>query len=36
MVSEQGVLNPALRASTGVYQISGKIMEPLIDKTYDG
>ena len=36
MVSEQGVLNPALRASTGVYQISGKFMEPLIDKTYDG
>lgn len=36
MVSEQGVLNPALRASTGVYQISGKFMEPLIDKSYDG
>lgn len=36
MVSEQGVLNPALRASTGVYQITGKFMEPLIDKTYDG
>jgi peptide/nickel transport system substrate-binding protein len=36
MASEQGVLNPALRASTGVYQITGKFMEPLIDKTYDG
>lgn len=36
MSSEQGVLNPALRASTGVYQITGKLMEPLIDKTYEG
>lgn len=36
MAAEQGVLNPALRASTGVYQITGKIMEPLIDKSYDG
>ncbi|MDZ5697427.1 ABC transporter substrate-binding protein [Chelativorans sp. M5D2P16] len=36
MVSEQRVLNPALRASTGVYEISGKIVEPLIDLTYDG
>ena len=36
MVSEQRVLNPALRASTGVYNISGKIVEPLIDLTYDG
>lgn len=36
IIAEQGVLNPALRASTGVYQITGKIMEPLIDKTYDG
>ncbi|MRX50464.1 ABC transporter substrate-binding protein [Paracoccus sp. S-4012] len=36
LVTEQGVLNPALRASTGVYQITGKIMEPLIDLTYDG
>ncbi len=36
LVSEQGVLNPALRASSGVYQISGKFIEPLIDKTYDG
>ncbi|UXN07970.1 ABC transporter substrate-binding protein [Bartonella sp. HY761] len=33
---EQGVLNPALRASTGVYMISGKIMEPLIDRSYEG
>jgi peptide/nickel transport system substrate-binding protein len=36
MVSEQRVLNPALRASTGVYEITGKIVEPLIDLTYDG
>lgn len=36
MISEQRTLNPALRASTGVYNISGKIMEPLIDKSYDG
>lgn len=36
MNTEQGVLNPALRASTGVYQITGKFMEPLIDRTYDG
>lgn len=36
MNTEQGVLNPALRASTGVYQITGKFMEPLIDKSYDG
>ena len=36
MVSEQRVLNPGLRASTGVYNISGKIIEPLIDLTYDG
>src|SRR5690606_40061333 len=36
MNSEQGVLNPALRASTGVYQITGRIMEPLIDRTYEG
>lgn len=36
MVSEQRVLNPALRASTGVYAITGKIVEPLIDLTYDG
>jgi len=36
MVGEQRILNPGLRASTGVYQISGKIMEPLIDKSYEG
>lgn len=36
MSSEQRTLNPALRASTGVYNISGKIVEPLIDKGYDG
>ncbi|MFC4666942.1 ABC transporter substrate-binding protein [Seohaeicola nanhaiensis] len=36
MNSEQRILNPALRASTGVYNITGKIMEPLIDKSYDG
>ena len=36
MISEQRTLNPALRASTGVYNISGKIVEPLIDRTYDG
>jgi peptide/nickel transport system substrate-binding protein len=34
--SDQGVLNPALRAAAGVYFITGKFMEPLIDKTYDG
>lgn len=36
MNSEQRVLNPGLRASTGVYNISGKILEPLIDLSYDG
>ncbi len=36
MTSEQRTLNPALRASTGVYYISGKIIEPLIDKSYEG
>ncbi|MGR3366474.1 MAG: ABC transporter substrate-binding protein [Sagittula sp.] len=36
MASEQRTLNPALRASTGVYEISGKIIEPLIDRSYDG
>jgi peptide/nickel transport system substrate-binding protein len=34
--SEQRTLNPALRASAGVYYMSGKIIEPLIDKDYDG
>lgn len=36
MNTEQRILNPALRASTGVYNISGKIVEPLINKDYDG
>lgn len=36
IASEQRTLNPALRASTGVYAMSGKIVEPLIDKSYDG
>ena len=35
MSSEQRILNPALRASTGVYNITGKIVEPLIDRTYE-
>ena len=29
--SEQRILNPAMRASTGVYIITSKIMEPLVD-----
>ena len=33
---EQRVLNPALRASTGVYLIAGKIVEPLVDLDADG
>ncbi|MBY6092293.1 ABC transporter substrate-binding protein [Maritimibacter alkaliphilus] len=36
MKGEQRILNPALRASTGVYYITGKIIEPLIDLSYDG
>ena len=36
VTSEQRVLNPAIRASTGVYVFTGKIMEPLIDRTYEG
>lgn len=36
MTSEQRVLNPALRASTGVYVITGKIIEPLVDRSFDG
>ena len=36
MTAAQRALNPALRASTGVYNISGKIVEPLIDKSYEG
>jgi len=35
MNAEQRVLNPAIRASTGVYGISGKIVEPLIDLSYE-
>lgn len=31
MNSEQRILNPALRASTGVYVVTSKIMEPLVD-----
>lgn len=31
MPQEQRILNPALRASTGVYVIASKIMEPLLD-----
>jgi len=31
MLGEQRILNPALRASTGVYVIGGKMMEPLVD-----
>jgi peptide/nickel transport system substrate-binding protein len=34
--SEQRILNPALRASTGVYLIASKIMEPLVDLKADG
>ena len=36
MTGEQRVLNPALRASTGVYVISGKIMEALVDLDANG
>ena len=36
LTAEQRILNPALRASTGVYGISGKIVEPLVDKSYEG
>ncbi|HRO61578.1 MAG TPA: ABC transporter substrate-binding protein, partial [Burkholderiaceae bacterium] len=31
MQGEQRILNPALRASTGVYVVGGKIMEALVD-----
>ncbi len=34
--SEQRILNAALRASTSVYVISSKIMEPLVDLNADG
>ncbi|CAN7761947.1 MULTISPECIES: hypothetical protein [Rhizobium] len=36
MPTEQRVFNLALRATIAVYAISGKIVEPLIDRTYDG
>lgn len=36
MPQEQRILNPALRASTGVYVIASKIMEPLMDLDADG
>lgn len=36
MASEQRVLNPAIRASTGVYVVAGKIMEPMVDLDANG
>jgi peptide/nickel transport system substrate-binding protein len=36
MGSEQRILNPSLRASTGVYVIASKIMEPLVDLDAEG
>ena len=36
MPQEQRILNPALRASTGVYVIASKIIEPLMDLDEDG
>lgn len=36
MNSEQRILNPALRASTGVYLVASKIMEPLVDLNAEG
>ncbi|MCZ4353864.1 ABC transporter substrate-binding protein [Roseovarius aestuarii] len=36
MPQEQRTLNPALRASTGVYVIASKIMEPLMDLDEQG
>lgn len=36
MTAEQRILNPALRASTGVMVISSKIMEPLVDLDAQG
>jgi peptide/nickel transport system substrate-binding protein len=36
MAQEQRILNPALRASTGVYVIASKIMEPLADLDQEG
>jgi peptide/nickel transport system substrate-binding protein len=36
LVAEERVINPALRASGGVVLVGGKIMEPLIDKSFEG
>jgi len=36
LVSEQRILNPALRASTGVYVVTSKIIEPLVDLDGEG
>jgi len=36
MNGEQRILNPALRASTGVYAITSKMIEPLVDLGPDG
>lgn len=33
---EQRILNPALRASSGIYEVSGKIVESLVDLDADG
>ena len=34
--SEQRILNPSLRASTGVYIVTSKIIESLVDLDADG
>ncbi|RZK79792.1 MAG: ABC transporter substrate-binding protein, partial [Methylobacterium sp.] len=36
MSGEQRILNPALRASTGVYAITSKMVESLVDLDADG
>src|SRR3954464_11206303 len=36
MNGEQRILNPSLRASTGVYVVTSKIIEPLVDLGPDG
>src|SRR5205085_10983292 len=36
MNGEQRILNPSLRASTGVYVITSKIIEPLVDLDAQG
>jgi peptide/nickel transport system substrate-binding protein len=36
LTSEQRVLNPAIRASTGVYVMASKIVEPLVDLDANG